>query len=167
MALTTQSGNLVWQKVKNTLSASNVASVGANPASQRAFLDALKPYLANQKRNFDMYFAPIDGVYSSSDGGNNASQVLVDAACTLYAIWLVKKGSTETCFKWTNHASTAATNGTQDGVISATAAGDVFQIFPGGRALSSGLTVTENTTRTGSTLTLAANQMSGFAIVGA
>ncbi len=82
MALTTVSGNLVWQAVKNALSASNVASVGANPASQNAFLQALKPWLANQKRNPDLYFAPIDGVYSSSDGGNNASQVLVDAACT-------------------------------------------------------------------------------------
>ncbi len=43
MALTTQSGNLVWQKVKNALSAAN-----ANPAEQRAALDALKPFLANQ-----------------------------------------------------------------------------------------------------------------------
>ncbi len=52
-------------------------------------------------------------------------------------------------------------------MISSTVAGDVFEIYPAGRALSTGLTVTENTTRTGSTLTLLANQMSGFAIVGA
>lgn len=166
MALTTQSGNLVWQKVKNFLSSINVASKGANPVSQNAFL-ALKQYLAQNKRNPDLAFAPIDGVYSSSDGGNNASQVLVDAACTLYAVYLVKKGSTETIFKGSNSATTAGTNGTQDSAIAATVAGDVLEIYPDGRALSSGLTVTENTTRTGSTLTLAANQMSGFAIVGA
>jgi hypothetical protein len=148
MALVTQSGNLVWQKVKNYLSNVNIASKGANPVSQNAFL-ALKQYLAQNKRNPDLKFCPVDGTVNSSDGGNTASQVLVDAACTLYAIYLVKKGSTETIFKWTNHATTAATDGTQDGAICATVAGDVAEIYPDGRALSAGLTVTEDTTRTG------------------
>lgn len=167
MALTVQSGNLVWQKVKDALSAIDVASLGANPAVQAAVLQGLKPYLATQKRNPDLYFAPIDGVYSASDGGNNANQVLVDAACTLYAIVLQKKGATETVFKGSNHATTATTDGTQDLAIAATVAGTVCELYPGGRALSAGLTVCENTTRTGSTKTLSANQMSGFAIVGA
>jgi hypothetical protein len=39
-------------------------------------------------------------------------------------------------------------------------------MYPDGRALSTGLTVTEDTTRTGSTLTLLANQMSGFVVIG-
>jgi hypothetical protein len=166
MAFSGQSGNLVWQKVKNYLSNINVASKGANPVSQNAFL-ALKQYLAQNKRNPDLQLLPIDGVYSSSDGGNNTSQVLLAGACTLYAVYLLKKGTTETIFKGSNHATVAGTDGTQDLAIAATVAGDVFEVYPDGRALSLGLTVTENTTRTGSTLTLAANQVSGFAIIGA
>jgi hypothetical protein len=40
-------------------------------------------------------------------------------------------------------------------------------IYPDGRAMSTGFTVTEQTDRTGSTQELLANQMNGFAIVGA
>lgn len=166
MAFSGQSGNLVWQKVKNYLSNVNIASKGANPVSQNAFL-ALKQYLAQNKRNPDLQLLPIDGLINSSDSGNTVSQVLMAGAITLFAIYLVKKGSTETIFKYSNNATTAATDGTQEGAIAATVAGDVFVIYPDGRALSTGLTVTEDTTRTGSTLTLAANQMSGFALVGA
>lgn len=166
MAFVPQSGNLVWQKVKNYLSNVNIASKGANPVSQEAFL-ALKKYLAQNKRNPDLQLLPIDGTVNSSDGGNTVSQILMAGACTLFAIYLIKKGATETIFKGSNHASTAATDGTQDLAIAATVAGDVFEIYPDGRALSTGLTVTEDTTRTGSTLTLLANQCSGFAIVGA
>jgi len=165
MAVVTESANKVWQKVKNALSAQNVASLGANPTSQAAF-QGLRMYLSQDKKNPDLQFIPIDGVYSSSDGGNNASQVLIAGALTLYGYYLFKKGSTETIFKGSDNATTAGTNGTQDHAIAATTAGDVFEIYPAGRALASGLTVTENTARTTSTLTLAANQMSGFAIVG-
>jgi hypothetical protein len=165
MALSLQSGNLVWQKVKNYLSAVNIASKGVNPASQEAFL-ALKKYLAQNKRNPQLQFITIDGTVNSSDGGNTVSQVLANAACTLYATYLVKKGSVETIYKASNNATTAATDGTQDQAIAATVAGDVFEIYPDGRFLSAGLTVTEDTTRTGSTLTLLANQMSGFVVIG-
>lgn len=166
MALSLQAGNLVWQKVKNALSTTNIASKGASPATQEAFLD-LKKYIAQDLRNIQLQFVPIDGTYNSSDGGNNVSQVLANAACTLYGIYLFKSGSTETIFKFSDNATTAATNGTQYGAIAKTAAGDVFEIYPDGQALSSGLTVTEDTTRTGSTLTLLANQMSGFVVIGA
>ena len=166
MAVALQSGNLVWQKVKNALSVYQVAGVGCNPATQNALLD-LKGYLSQDKRNPNLQFLPIDGTYNSSDGGNNVSQVLIAGACTLYAIVLKKSGVTETIVKWSNNATTAATDGTQDGAIAATAAGDVFEIYPDGRALATGFTLTEDTTRTTATLTLLANQMSGFAIVGA
>lgn len=166
MAVSTQSANLVWQKVKNYLSAQNVSTLGANPVSQAAF-QGLRMYLSQAKKNFDLQFVPIDGVYSSSDGGNNSSQILIAGALTLYGVYLYKKGSTETIFKGTNHASTATTDGTQDIAIACTTTGDVFEIYPQGRALATGLTVTENTARTTSTLTLAANQMSGFVVIGA
>lgn len=166
MALSLQSGNLVWQKVKNTLSAINTSSKGTSPATQNAFLD-LKMYIATDKRNLQLQFCPIDGSATASDSGNTASQVSANAACTLYAVYIQKVGATETILKWTNHASVATTDGTQDGALAATVAGDQFLIYPDGRAFSTGLTYTEDTTRTGSTLNLLANACYGFFLIGA
>lgn len=166
MAIALQTGSQVWQKVKNYLSAVNNSSLGANPTSQNAFLD-LRNFLAQDRRNIQLQYIAVDGVYSSSDGGNNSSQVLAAFACTLYATYLVKLGSTETIYKASNNATTAATDGTEDHTYALTVAGDFFAMYPGGRAMSSGITVTEDTTRTGSTLTLKANSASGFIIIGA
>ncbi len=159
MALSLQDGTFVWQKVKNAL-------VGSNPASQQMFRD-LRQYLATQGGNPQLQFIPIDGTYSSSDGGNNASQVLSDTACTVFAIYGLKVGTVETIFKGSANATTAGTDGTQKFALPATAAGDVFAVWPKGIAVASGLTVTLNTTRTGSTLTLLANDINGFVIIGA
>jgi hypothetical protein len=168
MALTTESAGRVRQKAYMSVygNATGTSSNSNSPLNFYIFKQ-LFLHLAINKGNPDLAFKAVDGTYSSSDGGNNASQVLVDAACTLYAVFLRKLGSTESIFKWTNHASTASTDGTQDGAIAQTAAGSVVEIYPDGRALSTGLTVTENTTRTGSTLTLKANRQDGFVIVSA
>ena len=158
MALTVQDGVLVWQKVAK-------AVLGANPATQAAFRD-LKNYITTQGKNPQLQFVPFSGASMASDSGN-ADVVLCSGACTLYATYLNKVGSVETIYKGSNNATTAATDGTQDHAIAATVAGDVFAIYPKGRALSAGLTVAEDTTRTGATRTLAANAMSGFVIIGA
>lgn len=158
MALTTQSANLVRQKTY---------MINRNAGVFYA-LKALFLHLAANKGNPDLFLKNIDGTYSSSDGGNNASQVLVDAACTIYAVYLKKFGSTAVSFKVTNHASTATTDGTQTlGYILTTASEEDLFLFPSGKAMSTGVTVTENTTATGSTLTLVANRADGFVIVGA
>lgn len=158
MALTTESAGRVRQKT-NAIT----RNAGVFYALKALFL-----HLASNKGNPDLFYKNIDGTYSASDGGANASQVLVDAACTLYAVYLKKAGSTAVYFKATNHASTATTDGTEDlsYKITTLAEEDLF-LFPSGRAFATGLTVTENTTATGSTLTLAANRLDGFVIVGA
>lgn len=168
MANTLESAGRVRQKAYLAVygNATGTSSNSNSPLNFYAF-KALFLHLATNKGNPDLAYKNVDGTYSSSDGGNNASQVLVDAACTLYAIFLRKVGSTESVFKWSANATTAGTDGTQDGAIAQTAAGSVFEIYPDGRAIASGLTVTENTTRTGSTLTLKANRQDGFVIVGA
>ncbi len=109
---------------------------------------------------------PLVACVGASDGGANASQVLADAACTVYGIYLKKVGATETIFKASASATTAGTDGTQKYAISKAAAGDVAEVYPNGDAVASGLTVTENTTRTGSTLTLLANRFDGFVVIG-
>lgn len=169
MALTTQNANLVRQKAYATVYSSVSGSTTTDPISPFNFY-AIKDLFLNfaiNKGNPDLQYINIDGIFSSSDGGANASQVLVASACTLYAVFLKKTGTTETIFKWTNNATTATTDGTQDGAQALTVVGSELVVYPDGRALSSGLTVTENTTRTGSTLTLKANKIDGFVIVGA
>lgn len=166
MALTVSNANIARQKAYSVVYGSGTTT---NPISPFQFyaIKAFFLHMAANKGNPDLKFIPVDGNYSSSDGGNNASQVLVDAACTLYLVFLRKIGSTETIFKGSANATTAGTNGTQDLAIAATVAGTVLEVYPDGRAIASGLTVTENTTRTGSTLTLLANRLDGFVIVGA
>lgn len=158
MALTLQSANLVRQKT---------FMINRNAGVFYA-LKALFLHLAANKGNPDLKIVNVDGGATASDGGNTASQVVSDSACTVYAIYLKKTGATATWFKVTNHASTATTDGTEDFSYKLTTASeeDLF-LFPSGRALSTGLTYTEDTTATGSTLNLLANRIDGFIIVGA
>jgi hypothetical protein len=166
MAVAPVNANIARQKAYNTVYGTGTT---ASPVSPYDFY-AVKSFflhMALNKGNPDLQFVPVDGIFSSSDGGANASQVLVNGPCTLYAVFLKKVGTVETIFKGSNNASTAGTDGTQDLAFALTAAGTIFAAYPDGRALSTGLTVTENTTRTGSTLTLKANKLDGFVIVSA
>lgn len=158
MALTTVSANLVRQKTY---------MINRNAGIFYA-LKALFLHLAANKGNPDLFLKNIDGAVNASDGSNTTSQVLVDAACTLYAVYLKKSGSTVTWFKATDHASTATTNGGADITVRLTVSGaEDLLLFPTGKILANGLTVTENTTATGSTGELLANRIDGFVIVGA
>lgn len=166
MALVTESAGRVRQKAYNSVYGNGTTAIPVSPFNFYA-LKALFLHLAANKNNPDLFYKNIDGSFSSSDGGNNASQVLCDAACTLYAVFLRKRGSTETILKGSNNATTAATDGTQDLAFAQTVAGTELVVYPDGRAMSAGLTVTENTTRTAGTLTLLANRIDGFVIIGA
>lgn len=166
MALVTQSANQVRQKAYNAVYGNGTTTLPNSPLNFYVFKD-LFLHLAMNKGNPDLFFMNIDGAVNSSDGGNTASQVMVNAACTLYAVFLRKRGATETILKVTNHASTGTTDGTQDLAFALTVAGTEVAIYADGRAYATGLTIGENTTRTGSTLTLLANRIDGFIIVGA
>jgi len=163
---TTQSAGLVRQKAYNSVYANSTSTIPNSAFNFYAF-KALFLHLAMNKGNPDLRYVNIDGLVNSSDGGATDSQVLVDGPCTLYAVFLRKRGTVETIFKGTNHASTMQDNGTQDLAFALTVAGTETIVYPDGRALSAGLTVTEDTDRTGSTLTLAANRIDGFVIVSA
>lgn len=159
MALTLESANKVRQKSRLLW----VRNPGVFYAVKTWFL-----YHATNNGNPDLQFVAIDGNTSSSDGGNSASQVLADAPCKVYALYLKKAGATATFFKATNHASTATTDGTQDlGYKLTTSGEESVWIYPAGHSLSVGLTITENTAATTGTLTLAANKIDGFVIIGA
>lgn len=160
-----ESAGRVRQKAYATVYSTSTSTVPVSPFNFYA-LKALFLHIAANKNNPDLYYKNIDGQVSSSDGtGSAASQVLVDGPCTLYAIYMRKTGSTESVLKGSNHASTATTDGTQDLAFAQTVAGTELVVYPDGRALSTGLTVTVNTTRTGSVLALKANKIDGFVIV--
>lgn len=162
MAITVESSNRVWQRVKNAL----LNGTGSNEASVRVLLE-LKKYLATFKGNPQLQFVSINGATSASDSGNTASNVLCSGACTLYALYLKKTGATACWFKGSNHASTASTDGTQPiAETSAVANDEICRVWPNGKALGTGLSITQNTTATGSTLTLNANRFDGFVIIG-
>lgn len=159
MALSTESANKVWQRVF-------IALRGANEASTRIFKE-LKQYLATQKGNPQLQFVSINGFTTASDGTATASVVACAGACTLYGLYLKHSGTTACWFKGSNNATTAASDGTQ--VIAETSAVDkdeICRIWPNGKALSAGLTTTQQTTATGSTQTLNANRFDGFVILG-
>lgn len=158
MALTLESSNKVWQRVA-------IATRGSNEVTARLFRE-LKMYLATQKGNPSLQFVSINGLVNSSDSGNTVSQILLAGAGNLYGLYLKHLGTTATWFKGSNHATVAATDGTQLIAEHSAAAEDICRIFPSGKVLSTGLTVTEDTTATGATLTLLANRFDGFVILG-
>lgn len=158
MALTTEAANKVRQKTY---------MINRNPGVFYA-LKALFLHLACNKSNPDLQLVNISGYTNASDGTNSNDQVLCAGACTLYGLYIKKSGSTAVFVKLTNHATTGTTDGTQDmGYKITTASEEDLFLFPSGRAFSTGLVVSQDTTATGSTCTLLANAVNGFVIIGA
>lgn len=157
MAISVESANLVRQKTR---------MITRNPGVFYG-LKALFLHLAANKGNPDLKLGVIDGYATASDGTNGDDNVLSDGACTLYAIYLNKTGTTATYFKATNHATTSTTDGTQAIALAVTAADEELHLYPDGKAFSTGFTYTENTSATGHTGNLLADRIDGFAILGA
>ncbi len=160
MALVTESGNKVWQKVKNYLSANN-----ANPAAQGAFSD-LKAWLAQQKRNPDLQFIPYTAEQATTDTGVD----LVGAACTVYGFYAKGRRTTGTTSSFVAiHA--AATNGATTTTLITTRFKAVSQEFSWvsgfGLACETGLTISAATAVGGATESTTADAADGFVIVGA
>lgn len=157
MAITTESANRVRQKTY---------MINRNAGVFYA-LKALFLHLAANKGNPDLQIVNIDGNATASDGGNVASQVVANAACTLYAIYLKKSGAALTVFKGTDNATTASSTAEDVECSMTTKSEENLLLFPSGHACANGFTYTENTTQSGSTLNLLANRIDGFVILGA
>lgn len=161
MGLTTQVGNLVWQKAKNALTAAN-----ANPAEQRAFIDALKPFIAEQKRNPDLAFIP----FSAEQVVTNTGFQAVDVACTLYGIWAKGRRTTGTTSSFLAVHAAADNAATTTTVLTTRfkATGQACAYVNGaGLAVETALTLSAATAVGGATESSAADAADGFIIVGA
>jgi hypothetical protein len=160
MALSTQSANLVRQKTY---------MINRNPGVFYA-LKALFLHLAANKNNPDLQLVNIDGINLASDGGNTTPQVVANVGCTLYAIYTIKRGTTSTWLKYNDSATTVVGNGTDSATINYanTVAGEErLALFPVGQVFANGISLSEQTTATGTTQTLKANRIEGFIILGA
>lgn len=157
MAISTASANLARQKTYMIN-----RNAGVFFALKGLFL-----HLAANKGNPDLQLVNVNSSLTGSDG-TNADQVIADAACSIYAIYLKKRATaTGVWFKASDHATVAsATAGevTQEGN---TASQEHLLLYPNGWAQGTGFTIRQDTTAAGNTRSLLANGFDGFILLGA
>ena len=164
MSLSLQNANLVRQKTY---------MFERNPGVFYE-LKALFLHLAANRGNPQLQIVNVDGTSLASDGGATTPQVVANVACNMYAIYLKKFGSTQTWFKLNDSATTVTGNGTDTMTIALNTtdqAGDTSKFeylwtYPMGYTFANGISITEQTTATGTTQTLKANRADGFIIIG-
>lgn len=150
MALSLEGINLTKQRARAEIRSPHIALL----------LKTLFSYLAQHKGNPDLQFT----AYSSL---STTDVVIADAACRLYALY-VKKPATSTTAAYvgiTNHASTGSTAAATMRLYLPTSNEELL-IFPDGLAMSAGVTIISATAPSGATGSSAADQSSGFGIVG-
>ena len=158
MAVTLESSQLVWQKVKNALAA-------ANPADQDAFR-ALKNYLSTQGRNPDLQFIAYSEAQAIANGGTD----LTAAAATLYG-WYAKASRTSGTTAAFVALHAAATNGATTTTVATGRIKAVNHSFhyinPRGLPVETGLTISAATAVGGSTESTTPDGADGFVVIGA
>lgn len=151
MALSTESSNLVWQKVK-------IALAAADPSIAET-LRRLKYHLANIKGNPDLQFVPVTDL--------GADAVVADVATKVYAVYL-KKGTTATgaFFKAADNASSAGTTASDIVHELNAASQEVLFSYFNGYAQGTGFTIGSDTTADGSTASTSGDGPNGFVLIG-
>lgn len=141
MALSLESQNLVWQKVKSAL-------MDAHPAAQNAFR-GLKEYLATQGGNPDLRFAAFSEADCDAAGGTS----IIDAPCKVYGVYVKKvSAATDNYFKLYDDLTDDTTAGDQIVAIPLLATAEVgIEVHPVGLSFAAGVLVTQHTTSIGTT----------------
>ena len=158
MAVTLESSQQVWLKVKQALA-------NANPADQATF-KGLKEYLSTQGRNPDLQFISFSEAQAIANGGTD----LTAAACTLYGFYAKASRTSGTTSAFVAlHA--AATNGATTttlitGRVKAVNHGLVFTSVRG-LPVETGLTISAATTVGGATESTTPDGADGFVVIGA
>ena len=156
MALTTESAGRVRQKTR---------VYTQSPAILMA-LKAVFLFLATTKKNPDLAFLPILGASADDAGG----QVLVDAACTVYAVYGRKPATgTDAYLVLLDDATDDAGGATDARVVLPFLASEdeAFAIFPNGIACATGVVAKSYTDFDGTTDSTAGDAPNGFVIVAA
>jgi hypothetical protein len=156
MALTTESAGRV--RAKTNLYVKSPAILMA--------LKALFLYLATTKKNPDLSFEAFTSTSIDDAGG----EVLVDAACTLYAVYSKKRNTaTDAYLVILDDATDDAGGATDARVVLPHLVGndEAFAIFPQGIAMATGVVAKSYTDFDGTTDTSAGDAPDGFCIVAA
>lgn len=147
---------------------------GIRNVVDRTRSDSRKPGVAESLRSLFKHMQQLgnpDLQFVAWGDNNAADKVVADAACKLYALFLRKPtaSTTDAWFKGSNHATTAAANGDVVVYMRGTSGGgrEYCPVFHDGLPLGTGLTVQSHTTVNGNTKSASADQVSGFAIIGA
>lgn len=129
-------------------------------AKTQLFLKQLYSYLAQHKGSPDLQLVPFSALTSGST-------VVADAACKLYALFLKKPtGSTVSVYaKVTDDEATASVGTNSITQILPTTAEETL-IYPDGLSFANGITLRADTDPTAAAAPAAADQPSGFAIIG-
>lgn len=154
MALSLESAGKVRQKTREHV---------RNPA----VLYALKAFFLyhSQKGNADLELVYLDDADLTGTNG----VVSADAACTLYFVFLRKRGTaTDAYLKFYNDATDDTTAGNERITIALLEASeDNIVMFPQGLDMSTGIVATSHTTSNGTTDSTAGDAGDGFLIIGA
>jgi hypothetical protein len=153
MALSTQVSVLAKRRASNWVS-------GFGRAFSKIVLDRFWSWQAQFLGNIDLQVVEFGAL-------DNTDVVIANAACTLYAVVILKPTAVLSVWKGTNNASTGSTNGAQDFSISQNKIGEQVFLCGAGHTLSSGLTIRASTTATGATPPNTADKPSGICIIGA
>lgn len=153
MSLATQASPLAKRRAMNFITAISAKAFGRLILT--AFFTGIQQFLG----------AP-DLLVAEFSGLNNTDVVVAGEACSVYAIFMKVPTAVTGFFKGTNHATTCATNGSQDVSVLTNKIGETILLFPNKLAMSAGFTIRGNTTATGNTDPNAADKIKGFVIVG-
>jgi hypothetical protein len=147
---------------------------GILKVKDRTRWDTRKPGVAEAMRGFWKHMQALanpDLQFVSWGDNSGADKVVADAACKLHFLWLQKPSASTTnaWFKGSNHATVAAANGDVVVFCVGTSGGgrEYGLMFGDGLPLGTGLTVQTHTTVNGNTKSNSADQVNGFAIIGA
>ena len=155
MAHTTESANLVWQKVRIAND-----SLGIDPAIVEQLLE-LKKNLATAKKNPNLKFTAIDG----TDAASNDVVISDTTNTALVAIVLKKKTGTVAGFPAISaHASAIQAAKVLILGSGATAGKQIAAVYPKGFKVATGMTYNSVTAYNGTTKSDAADQADGYAI---
>jgi hypothetical protein len=156
MALSLVDGNLAWQNVK-------IALMNAHPAAQNAFAE-LKKYLAQQKGNPQLQYK----AFSEADCDAAGGTAILDAANTLYGVYVKKENSATDNFFWVyDDATNDGTAADARVCLSLLVANqEAFAVYPQGLAMAAGVVVTQYATDALGAVD-GSNGGGGFVLVGA
>ena len=167
-AVTLESSNKVWQKVKSALNISGVSRSGGAAVEPLA---QLKMYLATQKGNPDLQFITFQAadIDTGADGANP-----IDGAGRLYAVYAKRVADSDVTDSFIQVLDDATDNSAPatDTLFTVRFSETLNQeaalaIFPGGLPFADGLVISSTTTAGGTTESALTESADGFIIVGA